>query len=101
MRKSKIFDVVDSVEEELKTDTYNAKYGMPGITIYGLWESDEKIYSKWNNDIGQEPFVIERDYNGMAPTSIEIVEEFRLLFNLYYNSQKNEYIDVEKNLERI
>lgn len=85
----------NSVEEELKTDTYNAKYGMPGITIYGLWESDEKIYSKWNNDIGQEPFVIERDYNGMAPTSIEIVEEFRLLFNLYYNSQKNEYIDVE------
>lgn len=85
----------DNVEEELKTDTYNARFGMPGITVYGSWESDEKIYSAWNNNYGQEPFVIERDYNGLAPTSIEIVEEFRLLFNLYYNSQKNEYIDVE------
>lgn len=85
----------DNVEEELKTDTYDARFGMPGITVYGSWESDEKIYSAWNNNYGQEPFVIERDYNGLAPASIEIVEEFRLLFNLYYNSQKNEYIDVE------
>ena len=86
---------LDSVEEELKTDTYDARFGMPGITIYGSMESDEKKYSTWNNDCGQEPLVIERDYNRLAPSNIEIVEEFRLLFNLYFNSQKNEYIDVE------
>lgn len=85
----------ESVEKELETDTYDAKFGMPGITVYGSWESDEKVYSRWNNDDDHEPLIIKRDYNGLAPTSIEVVEEFRLLFNLYYNSQKNEYIDME------
>ena len=37
----------DNVGEELKTDTYDARFGMPGITVYGSWESDEKIYSAW------------------------------------------------------
>ena len=40
------------------------------------------------NDNGYEPLVIKREYNGVATDSIEIVEEFRLLFNLYFNSQK-------------
>lgn len=67
---------------------------MPGITVYGSWEDDEKVYHRWGNDNGHEPLVIKREYNGVATDSIEIVEEFRLLFNLYFNSQKNEYIDV-------
>ena len=31
----------------------------------------------------------------MARDNIEIVEEFRFLFNLYYNSQSKEYVDLE------
>lgn len=34
----------------------------------------------------------------MANDNIEIVEEFRLLFNLYYNSQSKEYVDLEKDV---
>lgn len=78
----------------MENDTYNAHTLMPGITVYGSWEDDEKVYHRWGNDNGYEPLVIKREYNGVATDSIEIVEEFRLLFNLYFNSQKNEYIDV-------
>lgn len=39
--------------------------------------------------------VIKRDYNDLARDNIEIVEEFRFLFNLYYNSQSKEYVDLE------
>lgn len=84
----------DMVEEEMRNDTCNVHSLMPGITVYGSWENDEKVYYKWGNDNGYEPIVIERDFNGLAPDTIEIVEEFRLLFNLYYNAQKREYVDV-------
>ena len=83
-----------AIDKEMETDTYNAHSLLPGITVYGSWESDEKIYHQWNNDKGYEPIVIERDFNGLANKSIEIVEEFRLLFNLYYNQSKKEYIDL-------
>ncbi len=85
---------LDEVENDMENDTYNAHTLMPGITVYGSWEDDEKVYHRWGNDNGYEPLVIKREYNGVATDSIEIVEEFRLLFNLYFNSQKNEYIDV-------
>lgn len=85
---------LDEVENDMENDTYNAHTLMPGITVYGSWEDDEKVYYRWGNDNGYEPLIIKREYNGVAPDSIEIVEEFRLLFNLYFNSQKNEYIDV-------
>lgn len=82
------------VENDMENDTYNAHTLVPGITVYGSWEDDETVYHRWGNDNGYEPLVIKREYNGVATDSIEIVEEFRLLFNLYFNSQKNEYIDV-------
>lgn len=85
---------LDEVENDMENDTYNAHTLMPGITVYGSWEDDEKVYHCWGNDNGYEPLIIKREYNGVAPDSIEIVEEFRLLFNLYFNSQKKEYIDV-------
>lgn len=85
---------IDMIDDELENDTYNARSLSPGITVYGSWEDDEKVYHRWNNDKGIEPFVISRSFEGLAEDSIEIVEEFRLLFNLYYNSQKKEFIDL-------
>lgn len=85
---------VEDIEVEMETDTYNANILTPGITVYGSWENDEKVYYRWGNDKNFEPLVIKREYNGVAKDSIEIAEEFRLLFNLYFNSQKNEYIDI-------
>lgn len=85
---------MDKVDEDMENDTYNAHTMMPGITVYGSWENDEKVYYRWGNDNDYEPLVIKREYNGVANDSIEIAEEFRLVFNLYFNSQKNEYVDV-------
>ena len=86
----------DRTEEQLKTDTYDA-YGLlrPGVTVYGAWDSGEAAYYKWGNNVSIEPLVIKRDYNDLARDNIEIVEEFRFLFNLYYNSQSKEYVDLE------
>lgn len=86
----------DRAEEQLKTDTYDA-YGLlrPGVTVYGAWDSGEAAYYKWGNNTSIEPLVIKRDYNDLARDNIEIVEEFRFLFNLYYNSQSKEYVDLE------
>lgn len=86
----------DRTEEQLKIDTYDA-YGLlrPGVTVYGAWDSGEAAYYKWGNNTSIEPLVIKRDYNDLARDNIEIVEEFRFLFNLYYNSQSKEYVDLE------
>ena len=58
----------------------------------GFWRT---AYYKWGNNASIEPLVIKRDYNDLARDNIEIVEEFRFLFNLYYNSQSKEYVDLE------
>lgn len=84
----------EQIDSEMENDTYNANNMIPGITVYGSWETDEKIYHRWGNDNGFEPLVIKRDFNGLAEDVIEIAEEFRLLFNLYYNHQKKEYDDL-------
>lgn len=34
----------DAVEADMKNDTYNAHSMEPGITVYGSWENDEKVY---------------------------------------------------------
>ncbi|MGL4332905.1 MAG: hypothetical protein ACRCSR_08970 [Bacteroidales bacterium] len=85
---------MEDVDSDMENDTYNAHTMMPGITVYVSWENDEKVYYRWGNDNNFEPLVIKRKYNGVATDSVEIAEEFRLMFNLYFNAQKNEYIDV-------
>ena len=92
----------NEAEGQLETDSYDIHGSLlPGITVYGAWDSGEAVYHKWNNDSNMEPLVIKRDYNGLANDNIEIVEEFRFLFNLYYNSQSKEYIDLENDISVI
>lgn len=57
---------LNEVENDMENDTYNAHTLMPGITVYGSWEDDEKVYHRWGNDNGYEPLVIKREYNGVA-----------------------------------
>ena len=35
---------LNEVENDMENDTYNAHTLMPGITVYGSWEDDEKVY---------------------------------------------------------
>ncbi len=85
----------DNVEEELLTTTYNSFRFSPGVSIKtNEAGNQEEVYSRWNDDKGMEPLVIEREFYGLAVNEIEIAEEFRLLFNLYYNSSKKQYVDL-------
>ena len=87
----------ETAAEEMTTDNTNRWDSVtPGFTQYGCGENAEIIYSRFNNDRNMEPFVIERDFNGLGvENEIEIVEEFRLLNNLYFERSRNEYRDLE------
>lgn len=88
---------VNEAEEQLKTSSYDVPVSlMPGFNVYGAWDSGEAVYQKWNSNSNIEPLVVKRCYNDLANDNIEIVEEFRFLFNLYYKEQSKEYINLEK-----
>lgn len=85
----------DLIEEVLKKDTIDYENLMPGFTQYGFEDDDEIIYSRFNNSDNAEPLVIKRMFSGLADDTVEILEEFRLLNNLYYNSKSNTYDNLE------
>lgn len=85
---------ITAIESDMQNDTYNAHSMLPGITVCGSRENEEKVYYRWGNNDGYEPLIIKREFYGVATDSVEVAEEFRLLFNLYFNVDKNEYIDV-------
>lgn len=73
--------------------------GTPGFTVYG---SDvDGIYSRFNGLDGIEPIVYPRNFHGLREDYAEIIEEFKLLNNLYYDKQKDEYISLEDGEETV
>ena len=64
---------IDAVEADMENDTYNAHSMEPGITVYGSWENDEKVYHRWGNGDGFEPLIIRRNFNS-------IIQEFSELY---------------------
>lgn len=82
-----------AIEKEMINDTYNAHSLSPGVNSYGNWENGDYAYLRYGNYDEFEPLVINREYYGVVPDSTEIAEEFRLLFNLFYDETKKEYID--------
>lgn len=94
--QSYIIDI-NNAKSQLDTDTYDVCGLKPGFTVYGSSDDGEVIYKRYNNDIKAEPIVINRNYDGLADDNYEIVEEFCLLFNLYHDFEKQEYIDLENN----
>lgn len=86
----------ERASEEMETDDTNHWGGTdPGFTRYGFGSEADTIYGRFNNEHGMEPFVIERSFDGFGHSDeIEIVEEFRLLNNLYFDRAKNAYIDL-------
>ena len=86
----------EKAADDMETDDTNHWNGAePGFTRYGLGSDDDTVYCRFNNKYGMEPFVIERSFDGLGKRNeIEIVEEFRLLNNLYFDRTKNEYIDL-------
>lgn len=44
------------------------------------------------NDSGIEPLVIEQSFSGLRPEAFELLEEFRLFHNLYFDAAARQYV---------
>ncbi|HHU03100.1 MAG TPA: hypothetical protein GXZ91_08245 [Christensenellaceae bacterium] len=90
---------IEKVAEEMGNDNTNQWNTMfPGFTYCVNGHDIDITYTRFNNEYNKEPFVIIRDFYGLGkPSEIEIVEEFRLINNLYFDREKNEYVDLTNN----
>ena len=58
-------------------------------------KESNREYSRYGfSNLGIEPLVIERDFHGIKPNSIEISEEFRLFHNLYADESGTKYLRI-------
>lgn len=69
--------------------------GFPGCTIYPSSEGEQIIYHQFGNDEGIEPFIICRSFHGLRPTHVEILEEFRLFHNLFFDQNSSCYVKLD------
>lgn len=84
-----------SIEKELKqNDVSHVSYN-PGFVT----SNKGTYYKRFSTFEDIEPLVIERDFQGLADNTIEIVEEFRLFFNLYLDKKTEAYKDLNNNVD--
>ncbi len=69
--------------------------GLPGYIYYDT--AREAKYFRYGNDDGIEPLVVFRDFYGIKEPYLEVSEEFRYFFNLYYDKQTGSYIHIDDN----
>ena len=84
----------DRVERALSHLSWDLSVGdgLPGFSQ----GHDETRYHRWTSSGGVEPFVIVRHFHTDVPGAqrVELVEEFRLLFDLAYVPRDEVYLDV-------
>lgn len=63
----------------------------PGFCV--SWANGEQTteYIDWGGDYGHRPLVVEREYHGVFADEIELLEEFRLFFNLHFDRRAKKY----------
>lgn len=70
--------------------------GAPGFSF--VFKNGKEIGSYYRfAENGVEPLVLVRSFNGMKKGYCEISEEFRMFFNLFYDSVNNKYVLVDDN----
>ena len=67
----------------------------PGFVEYGSGDIKYEKNSSW--DIYCEHIVNYRDFHGIKPEYVEVVEEFRLLNNLYHDTKSNKFYAIKDN----
>ena len=68
--------------------------GLPSSCKYG--DNEEATYLRYGNDKSYEPIILCRKFHGFKPENLEIIEEFRLFHNLYFDSKENRYIKMDR-----
>ncbi len=65
-------------------------------------EAPTLIYDRFgHHDHGIEPLVIVRNFQGLRPKSVEVIEEFRLFHNLYFESSRSVFIKFDDSGDEI
>jgi hypothetical protein len=87
----------DKVDKALKSTDWDHEIGCisPGFVIYG---SKDRRFDRFSGS-EYEPLLYLREFHGIKDPYIEISEEFRLLNNLYFDTQENQYLAVSENGE--
>lgn len=65
--------------------------GSPGVTYYYENNQPRAEYSRFNNNEGLEPLVLQRHFNDLKEAYLEVAEEFRLYHNLFHDQSTNTY----------
>ena len=84
---------VDHIEEVLSVPTWDSNYndGLPGL----IKSAEGAFYHRFASTRDYiEPLLFYREFFGVRKNYIEINEEFRLLNNMYYNSNDHKYYAV-------
>ena len=87
----------DSLPEIISSHEWNTDFGKfsPSFTsISGDGEVGISFeYDRFGlNDFGIEPLIVTRNFQGIRPRSFEVVEEFRLFHNLYYEASEKKLV---------
>lgn len=83
----------DRVSKSLTESSWDLSLGgaMPGCTRYGGRDEDQVAYYRFGNDSGIEPLILYRSFHGLRQHYVEVLEEFRLFHNLYFDHQSNSF----------
>ena len=84
----------DQVSKSLTQSSWDLDLGraVPGCTRYGGRDEDQVAYYRFGNDSGIEPLILYRSFHGIRQEYVEVLEEFRLFHNLYFDSKINSYV---------
>lgn len=81
---------------QYETWGFDITSGIPSTMRYS---DKEDKYSRFNNDEGYEPIITQLFYNNIIPSQIELSEEFRHYFNLYFNPKTKYFIRIDEESE--
>lgn len=81
-------EFLEHEEWSLNTTTFK-----PDFVNYS--DQDPK-YCRWGIDSDYEPLVYQCFYNNIYPTTYEIIEEFKLYFNLFFDDKSCTYLSVNE-----
>lgn len=71
----------------------NASDFKPGYVHYA---ERKPVYRRWGIEDDYEPIIYRSFYNTLYPDSINVIEEFKLFFNLNYDPKSHTYISIDE-----
>jgi len=81
--------IISKYEWEINIDSFH-----PGMVTYYDHGQSKADYLRFGREDEIEPILIQRHFWGIKKSFFEVSEEFRHLYNLYYDEHENRYIAI-------